>query len=371
MKSLVSIVFILSSLLGLAQFDPIERENQLAELLDTLRNAKTDEAKLAANQAFDKLMETTLNEPTVFDINFTRLGTCGVIDSPDKLVRIVNWNVELTEQVQVYNGYVITRSAINKEPRSIKLNYVRDIYNPKPTEVVDEENWYGALYYQIVPFTEGNKDSYILLGWNGGGMSSNIKLLDVLSFTSKGVKFGQSIFKTKEATLKRVFFEHSSQVSMSLKYEKEYDRIIFDHLSPESPNLVGFYEYYFPDMTYDAFQFGGLKLTLAEDVIGVNPPSDDITMGTTLDAKSGDIIMETVDNEWINPTSDGGAESEVHVAALPEGISKEDLAKEEKKREKLDKKNMTAQEIYDAKKHHKDDSPENSILNQDKRKKKH
>jgi hypothetical protein len=370
MKSLLSIVFILTGLLGFSQFDPIERENQLAELLDTLRNAKTDEAKLAANAAFDKLMETTLNEPTVFDINFTKLGTCGIIDSPDKLVRIVNWNVELADQVQLYNGYVVTRPAVNKESRSIKLNYVRDIYNPKPTEVVDNENWYGALYYQIVPFTEGNKDSYILLGWNGGGLNSNMKLLDVLSFTSKGVKFGQSIFKTKEATLKRVFFEHSSQVSMSLKYEKEYDRIIFDHLSPESPNLNGFYEYYFPDMSYDAFLFGGQKLTLAEDVIGVNPETEDITMGTKLDAKSGDIIMETVDNKWINPTSDGVAESEVHIAVLPEGISKEDLAKEEKKREKLDKKNMTAQEIYDAKKRHKDETPENSILNQGKRKKK-
>lgn len=366
MKPILFFCLTLCSISGMAQFNAVEREDQLNELLDTLRNAKDDEAKKTANAELDRLMELTLNEPTIFDISFTKLKTIGIIDSPDGLVRIVNWNVELTDDQQQYNGYVITRSAIGKEPRVVKLNYVRDIYNPKPTEVVDDENWYGALYYDIIPYGSGSKASYILLGWNGAGMNSNMKLIDAMTFTSKGVKFGQSIFKTKDQTLKRVFLEHSSKSVISLKYEEEYNRIIFDHLSPENPSMVGFYEYYVPDMSYDAFIFGGNKLTLKEDVIGINQKVKTIQKGTKMDPKSGEIVMETVKNEWIDPSSATGG---THVAAMPEEISETDADKEAKKTEKAEGEPKTALERWEGKRHHKNETPTNGVLQEPKKKK--
>lgn len=371
MKRFLFTLFILTSFSGLAQFDASARENELAALLDALRNAKTDSAKTIANANFDRLMEQTLSEPTVFDLNFTKLNSVGIIDSPDGLVRIVNWNVELADQVQKYNGYVITRTSVSKEARVIKLNYAPDIYNPKPTEVVDGENWYGALYYQIIPFNNGSKDSYILLGWNGAGMNSNMKLIDVMSFSAKGVKFGQSIFKTKDATLKRVFFEHSSQCVMSLKYEPEYNRIIFDHLSPESPSMVGFYEYYVPDMSYDAYVFGGNKLVLKEDVIGINKKDPTVIMATKIDPKTDEVVLEEVDNKWINPSAENPSEQNVHIAALPEGVTAEDIEKAEKK-ENASKSNgekETALDVWNRKKHHREDKNSNSVIGEGKKKK--
>ena len=57
---------------------------------------------------------------------------------------------------------------------------------------------------------------------------------------------------------------------MSLKYESDRERIIFDHLSPESPSMKKFRSFYVPDMSYDAYILEDGKWILNEDVIGVN-----------------------------------------------------------------------------------------------------
>ena len=99
------IASLLISLQSWAQFDAHSRESELALLLDSIRGSKNNAGKENWNKQFKKLIEQTLNEPTVFDITFTRLRTLGVIDSPDKLVRIVNWNVEQDDGTQKYYAY--------------------------------------------------------------------------------------------------------------------------------------------------------------------------------------------------------------------------------------------------------------------------
>jgi len=365
MKKLIVVLFSVFTVHAFGQFNSSERVSHLSELLDTLRAAKTEEAKLKANEAFDKLMDFTLGEPSIFDIDFSQLKSVGVVDSPDNLVRIITWNVEYADDQQQYNGYIVSREAIGKEAKVTKLNYVRDVYNPKPTEVVTQDQWYGALYYQIIPYNKGSKDSYILLGWNGGGLNSNIKLIDVLSFTSSGVKFGQAIFKTKEQTYKRFFLEHSAKSVVSLRYEPQYERIIFDHLSPENPSMVGFYDYYVPDFSYDAFTFEKAKLTFVEDVIGISDVTDNIQKGTKIDPKTGEIKMETVENEWIDPTS--GLPTETHVAVLPDEVAKDNKKEEENK---TTDEGTDALTKYNKKKHRKDDKGVNSVLQEPKKKRK-
>lgn len=370
MKKSITALFSLIALSSFAQFDATERMTNLSESLNKLRSARTEGAKDSTNFEFDKMIEATLNEPSVFDIDFSPLHTVGVIDSPDNLVRVVTWNVEYEDDRQQYNGYIISRSAVGKQPTVVKLNYIRDIYNPKPTEVVDENQWYGALYYQIIPYNKGSKDSYILLGWNGGGMNSNIKLIDVLSLTSKGVKFGQSIFKTKDQTLKRFYLEHSSKSVVSLKYEPQYERIIFDHLSPENPSMTGFYEYYVPDLSYDAFSLKGAKLLLEEDVIGVNDRVETIKKGTKIDPKTGEVIMEEVENEWINPTSENAIESETHVAVLPEEAIANNDKETEKNNTAKEAKGTNALDDWNKKRHHRKEKNENGVLQEPKKTKK-
>jgi hypothetical protein len=190
--------------------------------------------------------------------------------------------------------------------------------SPMNQDVLTENNWYGALYYKIIPIKKGSKKLYTLLGWRSNGTISHSKLIDVISIHGTHVKFGDLIFKNKTEVKRRVCFEYSKKSMMSLKYEPTYERIIFDHLSPETPSMTGFYEYYIPDMSNDAYIFEDDKWVLKEDVIGVNSSDKQIVKQSTIDPESGRIIEVEVPNQWVDPSdrnAPGGGGK--HTPVLP------------------------------------------------------
>ncbi|MEY4605233.1 MAG: hypothetical protein RIT43_2525 [Bacteroidota bacterium] len=308
------------------------REDTLTMILTKLRNQNTDAEKDSMNQVLRKYMEQTLRLPEAFDYNFQNLKTIGFVDSPDGQVRIVNWNVELSDQTQRYVCFVM-----RKDKNNILVNELIEdpTLQQKPEGILDHEHWYGALYYKIIPKEKGSKQSYVLLGWDGNNASSSIKLIDVLYFAGGKPKLGSPVFKINKTTAKRVFFEHSKKVSISLKYEPEHDRIIYDHLSPETPALAGFYSFYVPDLSYDAFYFKGDKWELKEDVIGVNKDDGTVKEVYIKNEKTGKIEKQEIKDKWENPSDTkapaGGSE---HKAVMPG----EEDSQEQEKKEELDKK---------------------------------
>ena len=58
---------------------------------------------------------------------------------------------------------------------------------------------------------------------------------------------------------KRLVFEYSAKVVMFVRYEKRYKKIVYDHLIPSPKSMVGKYEFYYPDGTYDALEYEGTK----------------------------------------------------------------------------------------------------------------
>jgi hypothetical protein len=342
MKIKLSFLLLFATFQLFSQFDYSNRVAELSFLLDSLRSAKTDDNKISINDRFSSLMEKTLNEPTIFDYNFAELATIGCIDSPDGEVRIVNWNIEQEDESQRYFAYVLKRDIKKSKHEVFALTH--NIYSElKPAETLDADNWYGALYYKIIPEIKGSKKYYTVLGWNAATKESNMKLIDVISFSGNTLKLGAAIFKIENNTLKRVFFEHSKKVTISLKWEPEYKRIIFDHLSPETPSMIGFYEFYVPDMTYDAFVFEDGKWLFKEDVIGVNKESNDMKVAV-INPQTGEIELVTKKGEWIDPSSNNGSVSETHVPAMPS-------SNEPKKGiEKKKKESQTALEKYEKSK---------------------
>ena len=194
-----------------------------------------------------------------------------------------------------------------------------DPYTVKPTGIIDAKNWYGALYYKILPIEYNGKTDYTLLGWDGGTSESNFKIIDVLTFSGNNVKLGSPVFIKKKEVLKRVVFEYSDKSSMSLKYEDKYDRIVFDHLSPESPSLAGVYSFYVPDFSYDAYIWDNESWVLNEDVITINNEEEKKNQTNyVLDEKTGKIKEKKVKNGWLNPADPNKKNDIGHVARVPE-----------------------------------------------------
>lgn len=310
-------------------------EAQLATLLSDLRSAKDDSEKAAKNKLFKEKFSQVLDKSNALTYPFSSLKTIGFIDSPDGLVRIINWNVEQDDQSQRYFGFVLHNDKRHKE--IIKTELIEDVFGLKqPEDVVEANQWYGALYYKIIPVDKGSRTMYTVLGWDGNTTLSNIKLIDVMYISGKSVKFGSPIFKIGNETKKRLFYEHSEKTTMLLNYEEDRKRIMMDHLSPETPSMKGFYSFYVPDLSYDALKFEKGKWVLQEDVVGVNNHSEEKKqLIYTNDPKTGKVVEKKIDGSWQNPTDPkapvGGIE---HVAVTPDEVpddSKEAKTKKEKR----------------------------------------
>ena len=367
MKSLVLLSFLFFSARLVAQVAIYEQEPELRVLLDSLRAARTDADKARLNEAFRTMLQTTLANPDAFSYPFQQLTTVGKIDSPDGRIRVFSWNVEQDDQSQFYCDFVLKKEENKEGHKVIELIDNSAVVMPKTEETLEATNWYGALYYQIIPIEKSNKTYYTLLGWDGNTTMSNIKLIDVLYFSGNTVKLGYPLFKTMTDTKRRIYFEHSEKSVMSLRWDEDQKRIMFDHLSPETPTMEGFYEYYVPDMSYDAFEFQGTKWVLVEDVIGVNKGNHQVHLNR-LDTKTGEIDSSVVESKWIDPTTEGSpASKEVHIAVTPEiAAGSGDKPGKEPKKDPAN-----ALEAYDQSKHSKKEKEEpGTYLNGAKRPKK-
>jgi len=352
----------------MAQEAIIQQEVELQSLLDSLRAAKNDDAKNKWNLQFKKQLTVSLNEPTAFTFPFSNLLTIGKITSPDNKIRIFSWNVEQDDQTQKYYGFVVKNDDKNGVHTVIELIDNSFMLPMKTDEVLDADNWYGALYYEIIPVEKSNKTYYTLLGWDGNSTMSNIKLIDVLYFSGNTVKLGTPIFKTADGLKRRVYMEHSEKTVMSLRWDGIHKRIIFDHLSPESPTMEGFYEFYVPDMSYDAYVFQNNKWVLMEDVIGVNVDTESITV-KSINPRTQEIEETELVNKWIDPTSSGSpAGKEIHIAVTPDNVEELDAEKTSKTKNTGEPK--TALEIYNEKKHKKEKDASQTFANGGKKHKK-
>lgn len=306
MRNLLIILSVFSVTLSLSQTEVPEKtrlqEQRLAELLNDLRNAQDDTQLKEKNDLFKEEFSRALQEDHAFDYPFSSLTTIGKIYSEDKEIRLVTWNVELADFSQRYFGFVMRKDDRKGTHNVIELvQYPPGIYPKYNDETLTTDNWNGCLYYQIIDVKKGNKTFYTLMGYDAYSDRSTIKLLDVLYFTGKVPKFGKAIFATSEGYKKRVYFEHSAKATMSLKYDKNREMIIFDHLSPEAPNLAEFRDYYVPDMTYDAYSFDGSRWQLTEDIVALNKKDLEVkVMG--YDEDSDTTVVLDNRNKWVDPT---------------------------------------------------------------------
>lgn len=336
MKKLALIISLLSLNFVQAQ-DTVSLEGYQAELtllLNNVRSAEGDEKIIAANTEFKASLESALELPGAFQNDFSYLKTLGAVKSPDNTLRVFSWNIELEGNQNLYFCYLLN---YDKRKKQYELSELTDnsltSYEVLGTkEIITHDNWYGALYYQIVPVKKGSRTYYTLLGYDANTTSSNIKLIDVLYFSGKNPKLGYNMFLTKDGVQKRVIMEHAEKATMTLRFDKERNKIVFDHLAPETPSLKEFREYYVPDMSYDAFKFTNSKWILEEDVIAVNDEDGNKVSMSYVDPDTGEVITKEVKNKWLDPTSNGRTpvDGGGHTAVTPEDVEGDGNSKKKK-----------------------------------------
>jgi hypothetical protein len=233
-----------------------ELENHLSELFQFMSDASSDKDKDLINNDITIGFEEALKIPGSFNYAFDSLKYIGKILSSDKRLRIYTWNIPYHDGTHQYVGYLQYIPEKTNEPEIFKLTDKSEEISNTTQAVLDNNNWYGALYYDIILCTDKKNRYYTLLGFDFNDIFSSKKVIDVLYFDEDNKPvFGKPLFEHDGKLTTRIIFEFSARVSMTLKYHKEKEIIVYDHLSPSRPSLTGKYQFYGPDMSYDGLKF--------------------------------------------------------------------------------------------------------------------
>ena len=254
MRNLVRIIlFLLTlSLPAAAQPGKVPASQKLDELFSRIHQNIPSEEKKAANDSIINLLKPYTASDSLFRSRL-KIKSLGQITSPDSLVKIITWNLIGDEFVNSYYLFIVKREEKSGAGKVIWLNGVFHDKAPSLDSVYNTKTWYGALYYDIRPFELNGSKHYAVLGIDFGNQPVARKVIDVITFgINDDLNFGLKCFSSGKEMRNRVVFEYSSKVVMSLKFNGD-TQIVFDHLSPQSPQYTGNRQFYGPDLSFDCF----------------------------------------------------------------------------------------------------------------------
>ncbi|HOW10866.1 MAG TPA: hypothetical protein PLX08_13815 [Bacteroidales bacterium] len=248
---IISVTLLTSAISLTGQTTAISAEKELAGLFTRLAAFDDDSSKLAVNDSITSIIDSYVSSDSVIKHTLQGVKYLGQITDGNHQMKIIAWNLILNESKSRYYCYFINNSG--KVPVVRKLTAIYNEETVRTDTQYSEENWYGALYYDLKAIRKDRKTYWILLGIDYGNPSVTRKIIDVLNFSPDGqVQFGDKIFESGKVLKYREVLEYSSEAVISLKFLNDRT-IVFDHLVPMSPRLKGQKEFYGPDFSYDSY----------------------------------------------------------------------------------------------------------------------
>ena len=296
-KALILIFLITNTFSGFSQkkIDFEFWEDSLINLRFQAMSAPTELERLALNEDFMNLLESIIWEPNSFKFTWDSVRNFSVVASPDNLFKLYTWHIEKDDLTVENFGFLQVYNDNRKKYVIYPLYDKRNTIDYPETMIGDHNEWYGAVYYKIIPLEAKNKTYYTLLGWNGNDLFSNQKIIEILSFKSdKSPVFGAKIFKKYSDKVSRIILTYNKESSLSLKYERqsydvgtarkdpktkktiyetvESDMIIFDKLIPLEDGMEGIPAFMVPESSMNqGFVADNGKWLFIEKVHGRNP----------------------------------------------------------------------------------------------------
>jgi hypothetical protein len=237
---------------GLLQAHPATlagKEKALMQTFGHLYEAVNDSARNITNDSLCIQLESVLHDPASFGYAFDSLPFLGKIYSTDKQLRIYSWNY-ISDAGDYRFCSFIQRKA---DGAVFPLIQNRASFPPADDKPIGAAEWYGALYYQAIPYPVGQSVLYLLLGWSHSSPSENFKVIDVLSVSENGLSFGYPLFKQQNRKADRVVLAYSARYSLSLQYEDDHKRFVFNHLHRMSTAESTLQPPAIPDESFSAY----------------------------------------------------------------------------------------------------------------------
>lgn len=253
-------IFLLMSLIfdAKAQVVPINKfEILLHNLFNHLYSANNDARRQAINDSICKEFTLIFSQPASFDFPFDSLQYVGKVYSTDRALRIYSWNYI----AQLGNYHFECFIQRKQDDAVFRLKQPMTVYLPQEKEKILPNNWYGALYYNAIPYKYQKKMVYLLLGWSRYSENRNFKMIDVLSFENHQILLGAPLFHKNESILSRVIIPYTSRYALTLQYDQKDKMIIFNHLSFDNNGSTAI-----PDENFSAYLVTKTGLRFKEEL---------------------------------------------------------------------------------------------------------
>ncbi|MCF8379517.1 MAG: hypothetical protein K9H49_08075 [Bacteroidales bacterium] len=253
-----------------SQNNLFETERKLKVLFDSIyKLPDTSERELLNNEVLT-LFKEGLMQPEAIYFKWNKLNMIGKVYSEDEKLMIYTWHLQQKNGKYKYYGFIQYKPGKSKKGQhNIIVHTLTDrsdeMKNPALLELT-EENWFGSLYFGIKTFENRRNSLYALFGYDFHDNYSQKKLIEILEFDKNGNAIFSGKFDMDFQEFKRIIFEYSDNIAMTLRYDERLDRIIYDHLAPFEPIFTGSYRFYGPDGSYDGLKFNKSVFHLEKDV---------------------------------------------------------------------------------------------------------
>ncbi len=241
-----------------------ESELKLGILFDSLYSETAPDKETILDQILGT-MDSVLSSDLAMEFSWSGLNRIGVITSEDRKLRTFTWHVEDDPDTYRYYGFIQVaqkRGKVKVYPLLDNGKLQRNVYN------LDQApgNWYGKLYYSIVPTSVKRKTYYALLGMDFNDSRSTIKSIEVVMIQRNQPVFMKQMFYNGRDRVDRVVLEYSDKVAISVRYDPNLGMIVFDHLVPFHSIYKNSFEFYGPDGSYDGLEFINGSWIFREDI---------------------------------------------------------------------------------------------------------
>ena len=254
-----------------------QMEDELKPLAYAILNEDQFLDRFKADSAFTRGLVKALRTPHSFRYRFDSLITISQQYAPDSSFRIFTWQIQMEDM-----NHFRQKGAIQMRTNDGSLKLIPLFDASKFTEapfdsVRTNQNWIGAVYYNIIQTTYNNRKYYTLFGYDENDARSSRKWMEVMTFDANGnPQFGGRYFNYREDDIKpkqpafRFCLEYKKDANAKLNYDPELNMIVMAHLvSEEGDNkkkhtLV-------PYGTFEGFKWLGGKWVHQSDITEVNP----------------------------------------------------------------------------------------------------
>jgi hypothetical protein len=239
------------------QLSKLDEEKHLNLLTDSLKRIPGDSMRLKLNALISEKLYELLVDGELYEYRFDSLKNIGKVYSHDNKFRIVSWNVPLLNGTHKFFAFIQKNPGRDSLCTVYKLN---DGFNKNIPRLYEARltlsDWFGALYYDIIPVKTNRGMVYTLLGLRFNDIYTTKKVVESMYFDKTGVPmFGEPIFNYNNRVQNRIIFEYGVNVIMNLRFDATLKMIIFDHLAPSSALYTNNFKHYGPDFTFDGLKF--------------------------------------------------------------------------------------------------------------------